>query len=137
MKYLKQENRLKLIKAVLRGSLLNESYDITLVTIIKFQKELNDVEIIPFLYILETKLESEYSKYEIKLQLLQQAIPLIKKQQAQRIVLILKNTLDLKPSESIFLKNINPLRLGLIFYSVIEDFKRKFNSLAYSCVEMR
>ncbi len=137
MKYLKQENRLKLIKAVLRGSLLNESYDITLVTIIKFQKELNDVEIIPFLYILETKLESEYSKYEIKLQLLQQAIPLIKKQQAQRIVLILKNTLDLKPSESIFLKNINPLRLGLIFYSVIEDFKRKFNSLAYSCLEMR
>ena len=58
---------MKLIKAVLRGSLLNESYDITLVTIIKFQKELNDVEIIPFLYILETKLESEYSKYEIKL----------------------------------------------------------------------
>ena len=70
MKFLKQENRLKLIKAVLRGSLLNESYDITLVTIIKFQKELNDIEIIPFLYILETKLKSEYSKYEIKLELL-------------------------------------------------------------------
>lgn len=36
--------------------------------------------------------------------------------------MVLEKTLNLKPSESIFVKNINPLRLGLIFFSVIEDF---------------
>jgi hypothetical protein len=62
---------LKLIKALLRGSIIKESYDITLVTLIKFSRELDDYEISPFLYLLGNKLKYEYSKYEFKLELLQ------------------------------------------------------------------
>ena len=46
---------------------------------------------------------------------------------------IFENTLKEPPSNSIFRKNINPLRLGLVFYSVLDDVENKFDNLIYSC----
>jgi len=51
---------MKLIKALLNQSLIKESYDITLITLIKFQNDLDDREISSFLYVLENKLKNEF-----------------------------------------------------------------------------
>ena len=60
-------------------------------------------------------------------------VPFIKKKQAQSFMAIFEKTLLAPPSNSIFRKNINPLRLGLVFYSVLDDFEKQFDNLIYSC----
>ncbi len=50
---------------------------------------------------------------------------------------IFEQTLKEPPSNSIFRKNINPLRLGLVFYSVLDDIENKFDNLIYSCQLMK
>jgi hypothetical protein len=50
---------------------------------------------------------------------------------------IFEKTLKEPPKNSIFRKNINPLRLGLIFYSVLDDVENTFDNLVYSSQNLK
>ena len=65
----KKENKQKLLIALLEQSLRNEYYDITILTLYKFMKELNQSILSNFIISLQV-LFKENSKYEFKLEIL-------------------------------------------------------------------
>ena len=73
----KKENKQKLLIALIEQSLINEFYDITILTLYKFMKELNQSILNNFIISLQV-LFNENSKYEFKLEILLLILPFMK-----------------------------------------------------------
>jgi hypothetical protein len=67
------------------------------------------------------------SKYEVKIALVQKLKPFMKKHQAETLMEIFDVVLKKPANESIFKQNINPLRVGLTMYKLIDDIRIEFN----------
>jgi hypothetical protein len=65
--------------------------------------------------------KNDLSKYEVKIALLQRLKPFMKKPQAEKIMKIFEEVLSEPAENSIFRQNINPLRVGLTLYKLIDD----------------
>ena len=63
------ENKKKIIKAILQESIKSEAYDITMLTLNRFILELDDSDVINFIYFVENQLKYDKSKYDFKLEI--------------------------------------------------------------------
>ena len=61
------------------------------------------------------------SKYEVKIALVQKLKPFMKKYQAEEFMEIFDVVLKKPANECIFKQNINPLRVGLTMFKLIDD----------------
>ena len=77
------------------------------------------------------------SKYEVKIALVQKLKPFMKKYQAEAFMEIFDVVLKKPANESIFKQNINPLRVGLTMFKLIDDIQREFNYSPYSSATMK
>jgi len=71
-------------------------------------------------------MKNDSSKYEQKLEIFCYVIPYINKQQMQEYTRVLECIMNEPPANSIFKKNINPLRLGTIFFSALELIQNEY-----------
>jgi hypothetical protein len=77
------------------------------------------------------------SKYEVKIALVQRLKPFMKKYQAVAFMEIFDVVLKKPASESIFKQNINPLRVGLTMYKLIDDIQNEFNYSSFCSGTMK
>lgn len=77
------------------------------------------------------------SKYEVKIALVQKLKPFMKKYQAEAMMEIFDEVLRKPANESIFKQNINPLRVGLNLFKLIDDVMLEFNYSSFSSGAMK
>jgi hypothetical protein len=81
--------------------------------------------------------KNDLSKYEVKIALLQRLKPFMKKQQAEKMMKIFEEVLSEPAENSIFRQNINPLRVGLTLYKLIDDIQKEFGYSKYTSIYMK
>lgn len=69
---------------------------------------------------------SDTMRYEAKIELVLSALHLIKRQEAFDLMKIIIEMLDEPASNSFLRNNINPLRVGLLLYRLIDEIKETF-----------
>ena len=77
------------------------------------------------------------SKYEVKIALVQKLKPFMKKFQAEEFMEVFDIVLKKPANESIYKQNINPLRVGLTLYKLIDDIQNEFNYSSFSSATMK
>jgi hypothetical protein len=64
-------------------------------------------------------------------------MPFMKKVQSEKIMKIFEEVLSEPAENSIFRQNINPLRVGLTLYKLIDDIQKEFNYSMYCSLYMK
>jgi hypothetical protein len=101
---------------------------------------LADLLLVPYLACFEVlgdHFKNDLSKYEVKIALLQRLKPFMKKQQAEKIMKTFEEVLSEPAENSIFRQNINPLRVGLTLYKLIDDIQNEFGYSQYTSIYMK
>jgi hypothetical protein len=79
----------------------------------------------PFFVTLMEKM-SEVTFYEAKIELILTATPIMTRQEAFNLMRILVMVIDEHAHDSIYRKNIAPVRVGLLLYKLIDEVTRTF-----------
>jgi hypothetical protein len=77
------------------------------------------------------------SKYEVKIALVRKLQPFMKKNQAEAFMEIFDVVLKKPANQSIFKQNINPIRVGLTLYKLIDDIQREYSYSSFSSDAMK
>lgn len=97
------------------------TYDITK----RFMSDLLKAKHLPIFDSLFAQLVEDPSRYEAKIQVIKNCLPLMNKQIAARFMKVIEIVLQEPASESIFKHNINPLRIGLMLFKLIDDVQKE------------
>jgi hypothetical protein len=87
--------------------------------------------------ILQYQFKFDMSKYEVKIALLQKLKPFMKKSQAENFMEIFDVVLKKPANDSIFKKNINPMRVGLTMFKLIDDIEKEYKYSSFSSNAMK
>ena len=71
-------------------------------------------------------------KYNLKASLLNQFVPLLKKEQIVYLMEIIDDALDEPAEQSLFTRTINPISTGCLLYKTVHDVCGKFNFSSYN-----
>jgi hypothetical protein len=81
---------------------------------------------LPIFETLINQFYTDTSRYEAKLSIMMNYIPLMNKEMANQFMKVIEQILQFDSSNSIFTKNINPLRVSLMLYRVIDTISIEF-----------
>jgi len=81
---------------------------------------------LPIFETLINQFYTDTSRYEAKLSIMMNYIPLMSKEMANQFMKVIEQILQFDSSNSIFTKNINPLRVSLMLYRVIDTISIEF-----------
>lgn len=129
--------REKLIVSLLQNSIILQRYDISFEIVKCFLQDLLKINYLPIFEILLDQFKFDMSKYEVKIALLQKLKPFMKKYQADAFMEIFDVVLKNPADECIFKQNINPLRVGLTLYKLIDDIQHEFGYSSFSSATMK
>lgn len=106
--------------------LINQSvsikqYEITYEVSKRFLSDLLKAPNLPIFDTLFTHLKEDTSRYEAKIALIFNCIPMMNRNVATRLMKVIEGVLQESSDNSILKNNINPLRVGLMFYRVIDE----------------
>jgi len=118
-------------------SIVMQEYDIGFEVVRAFLPDILQVPYLAVFDVLGDHFKNDLSKYEVKIALLQRLKPFMKKQQAEKIMKIFEETLSEPAENSLFRQNINPLRVGLTLYKLIDDIQKEFNYSPYTSQFMK
>ncbi len=82
---------------------------------------------LPIFDILFQHFKDDFTRYEAKLGLLIGMNPLMNKNLATTFMKIIETVLNESANNSIFRNNINPLRVGLMLYRVIDEVESNYH----------
>ena len=113
---------------MLEQSIDLQFYDIS----VEFMKEYKN-EILKFknLKILDRFIkhfENDPTKYEAKIYLLTLLMPSMSKKQAFTLLKVLEGVIDESYENSVFYRNNNPIRVGLMVYKLLDDLHEKLDT---------
>ena len=65
--------------------------------------------------------QNDFSRYEAKIAIMLNLYPMMNLRNATHFMKIIEEVIQNKPNESIFMKNINPMRVGLMLYRLVDQ----------------
>ena len=130
-------NKEQYIIALLMKSIIMQEYDIAFETVREFLADLLQIPYLAAFEVLADHFKTDLSKYEVKIALLQRLKPFMKKHQAEKIMKVFEEVLGEPAENSIFRQNINPLRVGLTLYKLIDDIQTTFGYSQYTSQFMK
>lgn len=99
------------------------TYEITKRFMSDFLKSKRQLPIFDYLF---QDFADDTSRYEAKLQIMLRVMPLMNKNLASRFMKIIEVILKEPAEKSIFSNNINPIRVGLTLYRVIDEVQTQY-----------
>ena len=75
---------------------------------------------------------NDTSQYEVKIAILNMLIPVMKKAYVERLFKVFQELLNEPAENSIFKKNVNPFRTGLMLYKLVFDLQAHFSYSEYT-----
>ena len=110
-----------LLIGIINSSISIKQYHIAYEITKRFMSDLSKAKYLPIFDTLFTHFKDDSGRYEAKLALMLNCMPLMNKQSSVRFMKTIEETLNLSANKSIFKKNINPLRVGLLLYRVLDE----------------
>ena len=120
-----EKNRSKIVVALLRQALVLEMYTDAYEIATIFINDLIKVEYLPIFDTLFEYLKADTSMFEIKITIIEKLIPAMTNAQAESFMKIIEHSLEETSENSVFRNNLNPLRLGVQLYKIVEDVQKK------------
>ena len=114
--------RLNLLAALINESVVLKDYSITFeLTSKKFMSDLIKARYLPIFDHLFNQFREDTTRYEAKIIIMLNCLPLLDKHIAARFMKIIESVINEPASNSIFKHNIHPLRVGLLLYRLIDE----------------
>lgn len=118
--------RVRLLVQLINQSVLSYRYHIAYEVTKRFLGDLLKTKYLPIFDSIFTHCEEYTTCYEAKIAVLLNCIPLMNRKIAARIMKIFESVLNEAASNSVLKKNINPLRVGLMLYRLIDTIQNTF-----------
>ena len=119
-------SRTKFLVQLINQSVLKKQYDVAYEVVKRFLSDLLKATDLPIFDMLFTQFQEDTTRYEAKIALILKYMPLLNRKQAFRFMKILGEVLDEPAANSVLRNNINPLRVGLMLYRLIETVTENF-----------
>ena len=120
-----RQNRINLLVAIFNQSIIKKMFDIPYEVTMRFMSDLLKAKYLPVFDGLFTQFKEDTSRYEAKLALINNCIPLMNKSIAAKFMKVIESVLQ-EPAANSFLKNnTNPLRCGLMLHRVLVEISEE------------
>jgi len=96
-------------------------FDIAYEVTKRFMSDLLKAKYLPIFESIFTQFMEDTTRYEAKLALMLNIIPLMTKTTAAKFMKTVEGVLNEPASNSIFKNNLNPMRVGLMLYRVLDE----------------
>ena len=103
----------------------------------RFMSDLIKAKNLPIFENLFSHFKDDMTRYEAKIALVMNQIPLMNKATAGKFMKIIEVVLQQPASNSIFKNNINPMRVGLMLYRLLVDMEEEHNYSEHSTEIMK
>jgi hypothetical protein len=113
--------RLRLIIQIINQSVDMRLYNIAYEMTKRFMSDLLKAKYLPIFELLFGHFANDTTRYEAKLALMLNCMPLMNRKTAARFMKIIEVVLTEPASNSVFRNNINPLRTSLMLYRVLDE----------------
>lgn len=123
---------MQLLINLINKSIESKLYPITYEVTKRFMSDFLKAQRLPIFDSLFQDLVEDTSRYEAKLALMMNVFPMMNKHQASRFMKIIESILNEPAKNSIFRNNINPLRVGLMLYKILDDVQVEYNYSEHS-----
>ena len=107
-------------------------YDIAYEVTKRFMSDLLKATSLPIFDQLFMHFNDDMTRYEAKLTIMLNCMPLMNRSLAARFMKIIEEVISNSAQESIFKHNINPMRVGLILYRVIDEVQKEYGYSEHS-----
>jgi hypothetical protein len=124
-RYYAKYPRQRLLIEIINYSVANDDYHVTYEIIRVFLSDLLKIKDLPIFAEFFRKMRNT-QRYEAKIETCLAAIPLMKKDDAFRLMRIFIQIVDEPPQNSVLHNNINPLRVGLMLFRLITEISTTF-----------
>ena len=118
--------RINLLVQLVNQSVELKLYAITYEVTKRFMSDFLKQRNLPIFDVLFQHFTDDNTRYEAKLALMLNIMPFMNKTLASRFMKIVEQVLNKPAHESIFKNNINPLRVGLMLYRVIDEVQNLY-----------
>jgi hypothetical protein len=122
-----RRSRLGLLEALFNQGVRQNKFEIPFEILTRFMSDFLKAHKVNIFENLFTSLKSDTSRYEAKLYLILKALPLMTKSTSAKFMKTIESVLGVEGSESFWMKNLNPLRVGLLLYRVMSEVKEIHN----------
>lgn len=124
--------RVQLLINLINNSIQERLYPITYEVTKRFMSDFLKAQRLPIFDSLFQDLIEDTSRYEAKMALMMNLFPLMNKHQATRFMKIIEQILNEPAKNSIFRNNINPLRVGLMLYKILDEVQKEYSYSEHS-----
>lgn len=94
----------------------------------EYKNEILHVKSLKVFEVFFNQFQNDPNKYEAKIYLLTLLIPNMSRRQGFKILKILESVIEEPYEKSIFYNNINPVRVGLMMYKLLDDLHNKLET---------
>lgn len=120
-----RQNRINLLVAIFNQSVAKKMFDIPYEVTKRFMSDLLKAKHLPVFDGLFSQFKEDTSRYEAKLALITNCMPLMNKSIAAKFMKVIESVLQEPASNSFLKNNTNPLRCGLMLYRVLVDVSQE------------
>jgi hypothetical protein len=112
-------------------------YDIAYGVTKRFMSDLLKATSLPIFDQLFIHLNDDMTRYESKLFIILNCMPLMNRQLAARFMKIIEEVISNSAQDSIFKHNINPMRVGLVLFRVVDEVQKEYGYSEHSTEIMK
>ena len=120
-----RNNRINMLVAIFNYSVSKKMFEIPYEITIRFMSDLIKANYLPVFDGLFLQFKDDTSRYEAKLALITNCIPLMTKSIAAKFMKIIESVLQEPASNSFLKNNTNPLRCGLMLHRVLAEISEE------------
>ena len=129
--------RVRFLVELMNQSISMKRYNVAYEVTKRFLSDLLKSKHLPIFDTLFNHLMEDTSRYEAKIVLIINCLPLMNRTVATRLMKLFEIVLEEPASNSILKNNINPLRVGLLIYRVLHLIQKKFSYSEHSSKLMK
>ena len=122
-----------MILSLMRITCQKNAYVVTLEACELFGEQISRMQYLSFFHEVLQDLQSSIALFEIKLRVIQKILPYLKRKQVEQLVDVVVKIIDLPARESIYCRNLNPIRCGLLLYQLFKDLEYEKGFSPYTC----
>ena len=122
---------------MMRITTLKDFYVVTLECCQIFYSEISRLPYLSFFHEILSDMDNSVSLFEIKIRIMQKILPFLKRKQVEQLVDTLAKIINLPARESIYARNLNPIRCGFLTYQLIKEIEEIKGFSPFTCNQLR
>lgn len=131
------KNKKKFVSSLMKLSVVRDDYLVTLEGCELFKEDISRFEHLDFFADLLHDLNRSVALFEMKLRIIWKVLAYLKREQIESLIEVLSGIIDKGGHESIYAKNLNPVRCGFLLIQIIESIQINKGFSEYTCTNLK